>query len=444
MDDKLNNICILDIDGTLVKGSIGVDFVAFASAKGLFPSDYNNQIAETIAQNVNGSISYEERGKQIIHLWADGFKGRSYSQLLSAVDLFFDQYESTEEGVKELIELLKNKNLKLVAISRAPTFLINKWLAKAGFAFDVVIGTALVVADNIFTGKIGNETWHHAFKKDEFVKIFSNDSLDRIFIALGDSEQDIPLFQEAKLPICVKPTLTLKKWALSKNVVCYKSMIEVNQFLQEYFVKEINWNNAYLNLKKVNTNFDRETLEKFYLQDKDLIDKVCELSEERGLILEAGCGLARSTFVLSRLKGKDVTAIDIDDSLLEIAEKNQKTLGTKVQFAKGDLFKLSKQFGTRQFDVVFSGGVLEHFVDEQIQAILTEQLKVAHHVVFNVPILSDKNREYFNDNIFRRLLSPEEWKRILKDFKIIEFHEVRTRHDDILVVLASGSGGGSV
>ena len=184
-------------------------------------------------------------------------------------------------------------------------------------------------------------------------------------------------------------------------------------------------------------DFESDDLDRFYAQNSEFIDYVLQREPKR--LIEAGAGLARDALVLAhRAKDVSVTLFDIDQRFLDLGEKNAKRLGLqdRLDTRQGDLLQLSSTVLSR-YDICFSCGVLEHFEDAEIQTILEQELNIASTVVFTVPVRSEANLRYFKDSIYRRLLTREEWNRVLTPFSIKEVLTLRGRHEDILVTLAS-------
>jgi ubiquinone/menaquinone biosynthesis C-methylase UbiE len=203
--------------------------------------------------------------------------------------------------------------------------------------------------------------------------------------------------------------------------------------------KKIDWNKVYTSVKSIKSDFGQEDIEIFYCEDLPLINKIISLVAEGDKVLEAGFGLARTSFTLVSKFNINITAIDIDEKLYKNACKNKALLGLgeSPNFILGDIFDLKNYFtkNKKTFRISFSGGVLEHFSNNEIKRLLKEQLSVAEYVVFTVPIYSLRNLEYFNDSVYRRLLSVDEWYGILESFNIESVDLIYTRHDDIMVVL---------
>jgi 2-polyprenyl-3-methyl-5-hydroxy-6-metoxy-1,4-benzoquinol methylase len=194
---------------------------------------------------------------------------------------------------------------------------------------------------------------------------------------------------------------------------------------------EIDWYKHYE--EKLNTlDFTIDDLEKFHDQHRALIDAILQRKPKH--VLEAGCGLCRDSMVLSHA-GIEVTALDKDERILKIAKKNCNRMGLALNFLCEDFFHLRRSTLNHHYDLVFHSGVLEHFHDWEIHAILEQQLAVAPQVIFSVPLASDSNHSYFDDGHFRRLIFQEDWLEILGRFSVEKAEIVTGRHDDLLVVL---------
>jgi len=123
-------------------------------------------------------------------------------------------------------------------------------------------------------------------------------------------------------------------------------------------------------------------------------------------VLEVGVGSGAQIAALSRLVTTTVT-VDNDPRIMSAARPNLDRFGTGVRLLAADAFALP--FRRSSFDVAVSQGLMEHFGDESIAALVREQLRVARAVVFSVP--SDRYpRQDVGDE---RLMSPGQWSAIM-------------------------------
>ena len=113
-----------------------------------------------------------------------------------------------------------------------------------------------------------------------------------------------------------------------------------------------------------------------------LIDIIARLHGDSDKpVLEAGSGTGTLMAAVAR-RGINVLGIDSNANALRISRELFELVGAdNVAVLRGDLFKLR----TSGFSVAYSQGVLEHYNDFDIQALVAEQLRVADHVVISVP-----------------------------------------------------------
>lgn len=129
-------------------------------------------------------------------------------------------------------------------------------------------------------------------------------------------------------------------------------------------------------------------------------------------ILEVGAGTGTMSVFLSQL-GLQVTTLDNDPKILEIAHTVKKRFSGSNQIVKGDAFGLP--FADNSFDLVFHQGLLEHFSNEKIHQLLSEQLRVAPIVILSVPNSYYPKRDLGDE----RLMNKTTWESILKPYRIL-------------------------
>jgi SAM-dependent methyltransferase len=126
----------------------------------------------------------------------------------------------------------------------------------------------------------------------------------------------------------------------------------------------------------------------------------------RGAVLEVGIGSGAQSAMLSRFTAR-VVSIDNDLRILRAALPNIRRFGRGLQTVAADAFAMP--FTARAFGVAISQGLMEHFEDEQIGALLREQLRVCDAVVFSVPSDRYPRQDVGNE----RLMPPQRWTEIV-------------------------------
>jgi len=138
-------------------------------------------------------------------------------------------------------------------------------------------------------------------------------------------------------------------------------------------------------------------------------------------VLEVGTGTGSLAIFMSYFNRR-VVSVDLSPRVLDRARGNSKRLRGRAEFREGDAFALG-DLSDGAFDVAVSQGFFEHFCDEDIAALLREQLRVARYAVFSVP-----NEAYGRqDRGDERLLRREQWDTMLTShgFRIVRSGEYR-------------------
>jgi 2-polyprenyl-3-methyl-5-hydroxy-6-metoxy-1,4-benzoquinol methylase len=141
---------------------------------------------------------------------------------------------------------------------------------------------------------------------------------------------------------------------------------------------------------------------------RKLIGIVRRYCKKHKTILEAGCGSGITSIYLDSL-GYKVTGIDSDPDMIKLAKSIAKKKDCAARFQKDDIKTLCHT--KDHFDVIFSNGVMEHFPDREIVAIVNRHLLAAGYVVISIPsdYFTKKQRIFGNE----RFLSAERWRKIL-------------------------------
>jgi hypothetical protein len=142
---------------------------------------------------------------------------------------------------------------------------------------------------------------------------------------------------------------------------------------------------------------------------KGLLDKIIPMGET---FIEWGFGTGYTAIALANRK-KKVIAYDPAPGLCETAY--QSMLDELVSPAgKVEFISDVKMFKNVMADIVYSQGLLEHFDDEAIVAMIREQLQYARiAVVFSVPSENYKTIDFGDE----RLMDIAKWETILAPFK---------------------------
>lgn len=93
-----------------------------------------------------------------------------------------------------------------------------------------------------------------------------------------------------------------------------------------------------------------------------LLDFIRPYLPESGTVAELGCGSARLLGLIGlEYPGFDLVAVDYEESALDLVRTTARVYGVEIDARIDDVTNLS--FPDESFDMVLSGGLLEHFPD---------------------------------------------------------------------------------
>lgn len=143
-----------------------------------------------------------------------------------------------------------------------------------------------------------------------------------------------------------------------------------------------------------------------------------------GKILEAGSGSCMSSILLSKERGDEITAIDLNPIALEVAKKTALKYSVKITLIQSSIEKID--YPDNFFDLCWNSGTMEHFKDPK--PILREMLRVGQRVIVIIPAKSiiwdlflnvvaffgKRITSYFNEG-YTKFYSKEEIQFIFKE-----------------------------
>lgn len=122
----------------------------------------------------------------------------------------------------------------------------------------------------------------------------------------------------------------------------------------------------------------------FYSKEGTLIKWLLKVGNKSDKILDQGCGIGQYALSVYKFGFKKVVGLDFSEKLLKKAEQNAKNLKYEVKFVKGDIRNMP--FNNNSFDVVISGGVIEHVPEsEKTISELSRIIKKQGYLLIHIP-----------------------------------------------------------
>jgi HAD superfamily phosphoserine phosphatase-like hydrolase len=219
-------VVFTDIDGTLLKGFITVDFVSYLYKNNLFDKNAYEKQLQLMTDYKNGSIGFVPWLKEWAIIWGAGIKGKKQSEILEAANIFFIFFKNKIfPSSKKLMNIFHKKGYLVVGVSVG--VMETAELVKEYLGLDYIIASQAEIKNGFYTGKIITNLHTSDGKKlviEEFcnlVRVDLNES-----ISIGDTMHDLQLFNIVKKKVALNPNKELLKYAKQHNfLVCTHSNI---------------------------------------------------------------------------------------------------------------------------------------------------------------------------------------------------------------------------
>ena len=184
-----------DFDGTLSEGEM---IVELATKVG-----YRSLISEITERSMRGEITFDES----FCLRTNLLKGISKND---ADKVYRNTY--LRPGMGELLENLKEKNIKIAIITGGFSEGVEGALENSNVSVDWIVANDLLVDKGCLTGKVRGEFIHKS-KRDALEKICTMAKIPiGEVVAIGDGGNDIPMLEIAGLAIGFKPKEIVKEY----------------------------------------------------------------------------------------------------------------------------------------------------------------------------------------------------------------------------------------
>lgn len=207
--DFMRRVAIFDIDGTIFRSSLLIEFVDALIQEGVFKADVRKQYVRAYTRWTDRKDSYEKYIDAVIDAFEANLKGVRYKDFLRVAKKVVAFHENRVYCyTRDLVRQLKKKRYYLLAISGSPKAIVQEFCRKLGF--NKVYGRIYEFdSRERFTGGMmyreliddKGKILKRAVEKEKL-------TLDGS-VGVGDTESDIPFLRMVDLPICFNPNRSL-------------------------------------------------------------------------------------------------------------------------------------------------------------------------------------------------------------------------------------------
>lgn len=209
----MKSIAIFDIDNTIYRGHSYFGIVKYFVEKGIIDQSTYDQVMDGLGKYRAKEQTYGEAANNLLNILSKALKGKEYEVVNKLVQEFFKN-EKQNFYPYFLNILPKLKETHEVYLVTANGQMVAETIVKM-FGLDGYLSTVFEIKDGLFTGKVSRSLADGKTVCIDLIKSYSGET-----IGVGDSENDLGIFETVKHPICMNPTDGLllvakkRKWAI--------------------------------------------------------------------------------------------------------------------------------------------------------------------------------------------------------------------------------------
>lgn len=217
----MKKVAIFDVDGTIFRSSLLIEFVEALIAAGIFPKESRHMYDMEYRRWQNRTGSYEAYIDALVLAFMKYLKGVAYEDFERVGrDVVALNRGRVYRYTRDLVKKLKRRGYFLLAISQSPKGLLDDFCKRLGF--NKVYGRFYELGpSDKFTGEVVD--LHLIANKANIVRrAVAKEKLSlKGSYGVGDTEGDIPMLELVDNPVCFNPNAALYRYAkLNKwNVV---------------------------------------------------------------------------------------------------------------------------------------------------------------------------------------------------------------------------------
>ena len=209
----MRKVAIFDIDGTIFRSSLMVEFIDALIQEGIFPASTRKIYAQEFERWLNRKDIYQKYIDKVAVAFMITIKGKDFRRCKKVIKQVVAFHKSrVYRYTRDLLRELKKKNYYLIAISHSYKEIVGEFCRELGF--DQFYGRLFAIGKNgKFTGQtIDSDMIAHKDRMLKYLVKKFNLSL-KGSIGVGDTEGDVPVLKLVDKPICFNPNKKLFTYA---------------------------------------------------------------------------------------------------------------------------------------------------------------------------------------------------------------------------------------
>lgn len=222
MTNKKQKLAIFDIDGTIFRSSLIIEFVNALIENNIFPKSAYKKTEKEYQAWLKRKGGYDKYIKKVVDVYFSYIEGTKKDDVDKVVRrMLVSEREKVYRFTRDLIERLNKKGgYYMIAISGSPIYAVRKFAKFMGF--NMAFGTENIVENGIFKKQTKNKYFSREYLEKlpvliEYLDVNNINPDWEKSMAIGDSEPDIPILNKVGFPIAFNPSSGLAKYAKRKK-----------------------------------------------------------------------------------------------------------------------------------------------------------------------------------------------------------------------------------
>jgi fatty acyl-CoA reductase len=196
-------LAVLDLDGTLYSGTLGIDLLNELARQKLFQPKALEKALQILEAYVQGELGREDLAAHIYGLYGEGIVGLTQEQVVQAAAATWERSKHRVfPFVGELLATLSKRGYTTVLMTGSPTEVVSQFTRS--YAFDHVYAAGFQLQEGRYTGKLQASPAVAGQKRSLLQRISRELEADlSASLVLGDSENDFEMFDLVGVPIAM-------------------------------------------------------------------------------------------------------------------------------------------------------------------------------------------------------------------------------------------------
>ncbi len=205
----MKKVAIFDIDGTIFRSSLLIQFVDRLIEEGIFSKSLAQNFAREKIAWLDRKGDYDAYIREVVKVFRTSIKGVSYQEFNRiGKEVVAEQKDRVYRYTRDLMAELQKKGYFLLAVSHSPKGILDHFCKRLGF--DKVYGMIYEIGpSDRFTGEVADE---HLMLNKALVVRRAVEKEGLTFtgsIGVGDTESDISFLELVSHPVCFNPNAKL-------------------------------------------------------------------------------------------------------------------------------------------------------------------------------------------------------------------------------------------